>query len=165
MQATKRNKKLTYALIIAAMISVMGLVGVSVAGANDGGGACHGTYYVEVDSGSNYALWTFNQDGTFQGTDSAETEILISHQQGAWQHTRAREAKATWLDFSFFDFSGSKATRVARVDAELEFGDGFQTFDGDYKGAVYTLGQDPLDPTTPPAFTFSGLFTGQRVNP
>ena len=104
MQATELNKRLTYALIIAAIIAVMGLVGVSVAGAQDGGGACHGTYYVtvnlDVSDTPSYALWTFNQDGTFQGTDSAEIDLYFSHQQGAWQHTTARKAKATWLDFS-----------------------------------------------------------------
>ena len=159
MQATKRNKRLTYALIIAAIIAVMGLVGVSVVGAQDGGGACHGTYYVNINEGGNYALWTFNQDGTFQGTDSAEKDFDFSHQQGAWQHTTAREVKATWLDF------GVNVPGVTRVDAELEFSDGCQTFGGDFEGASYNLSQDPLDPNAIPGFTFSGLFDGQRVNP
>jgi hypothetical protein len=155
-------KKVVFFVMIFVIVAATGLV----ASAQDGGGACHGTYYVTVNiDGSdtpNYALWTFNQDGTFQGTDSAEIELYFSHQQGAWQHTRARAAKATWLDFSTLpDDPG-----VTRVDVELEFGDGCQTIDGDFDGAVYDdPGQDPLDPNTPISFTFSGSFTGQRVNP
>lgn len=160
MQATKRNKRLTYALLIVAMIAVMGLVGISEAGAKSGRGrSCHGTYYVNINEGGNYALWTFNQDGTFQGTDSAEKDFDFSHQQGAWQHTTAREVKATWLDF------GVNIPGVTRVNSELEFSDRCQTFGGGFEGASYNLSQDPFDPNAIPGFTFSGSFTGQRINP
>jgi len=137
------------------------LVGVSVAGAK-GGGACHGTYYVNVNDGQSYALWTFNQDGTFQGTDTAEVDpvFAFSHDQGAWQHTTARNVKATWLDFT----RGAQPGDLARIDAEFDFVDGCQTLDGTFVLGFYYFDGYPFDPADA-LFSFGGSFTGQRVNP
>ena len=159
MGAKERSKKLAVVLI-AATIAVIGLVGISAAGAQDGGGACHGTYFVDVESAQSKALWSFNKDGTFQGTDSAESAVPFSHQQGAWQHTIARKVKATWLDFNF------GTTNMARVDAEIEFDDRCLTFAGEFSLRTYDYGlnEDPLDPTDGMP-GFSGSFTGERLNP
>ena len=59
--------------------------------------SCIGTYLVDLEQSE--ALWTFSQDGTFQGTDSAEEFWVFGHQQGAWESAGSKRAKVTWLHF------------------------------------------------------------------
>ena len=82
----------------------MGVFGINEAGAKSNGkgrGACYDTYLVDNPAGESEGIWTLSQDGTVQVTDSVQELFCFSHQQGVWRHKTGREAKATFINFTF----------------------------------------------------------------
>jgi hypothetical protein len=139
-----RNTHRKYWFLAAAVFLIAGLFAVSMVGA-DGGGACYGTYL--VDTGQTEGLWTLAKDGTVQVTDSAEVIFGFSHEQGAWKHTLDREAKATFLDFTF-DPNSPSPVGYARVDADFVYSNDCNSLSGTLDLWIYGPSEDPLDRST-----------------
>jgi hypothetical protein len=120
---------------------------------------CAGTYLIQQASGPQ-SLWTFDPDGAFLGTSSAQPLFHFSNQQGAWTEND-QGAQGVLLDFSF-DASGN-LINVARVDASLHtVGDGCGNIAGSFSLRFCTAGEDPLNPSTCGAPT-TDTFTGRRL--
>ena len=153
-----------YALLATVLIFVVGSFGVSAVNAQ-GGGACHGTYLVDIPDGNSVGIWTLSNDGTAQVTDSAELAYKFSHQQGAWEVVKGQKAKATFIDIDFDD-SNSAPRGYARIDAGFAFGDRCETLAGTLDVWLYESTEDPLDLTTGGILENEDFaFTGRRVNP
>lgn len=120
---------------------------------------CAGTYLIQQASGPQ-SLWTFDPDGAFLGTSSAQPQFHFSNQQGAWNEND-RGAQGVLLDFSF-DSSGN-LINVGRVDASFHaVGDGCNNIAGSFSLRFCTAGEDPLNPSTCGAPT-TDTFTGRRL--
>ena len=157
----EKGKVILVAGLASILLIIVGLAGANLAAAQ-GAAACDGTYLVEV--GQSEALWSFSKDGIFQATDSAEIFLGFSHQQGAWRHAGANQAKATWLDFSF-NPTASTPAGYARIDADLFFDNGCDTLTGTLGLRLYGPSDDPLDPAAGFPVGDDILFTGRRINP
>ena len=139
----KMGKVFISVAIATVLLLIVGFATAKIAGAKKVS-SCVGTYLVELVESESEAIWTISQDGTFQGTDSAEQAVGFSHQQGAWESAGSKRAKATWLDFLFDPDPYS----YARVDAKLAFGSDCESMTGTLDGWVYEPSEDPLDRTT-----------------
>ncbi len=123
--------------------------------------ACYGTYLVELPNTS--AIWTLSRDGTFQGTDAAETTLSFDHQQGSWER-RGKMAKGTWLNFRI-DPDSSEMKEFGRVDAEFTFSDQCEAISGTFDLRFYALTGDPLETNAGNLIVDGDPFTGRRINP
>jgi hypothetical protein len=120
---------------------------------------CAGTYLIQQASGPK-SLWTFDPDGAFLGTSSAQPKFNFSNQQGAWTEDD-QGAQGVLLDFSF-DNSGN-LINIGRVDASLHaVGDGCGNVAGSFSLRFCTAGEDPLNPSTCGTPT-TDTFTGRRL--
>jgi hypothetical protein len=164
MQRVDRQNLNPWLIIAAAIVLLLAIPATRsfAAEGQDGGGACYGTYF--VDLGQSVGIWTLSKDGTVQITDSAEVFLGFSHEQGAWQHTGDREARATFIDLTF-DPNGSLPAGYARADAELTYADGCDSLTGALDLRVYGSTGDPLDPNGGLLIGDDIPFNGRRVNP
>ena len=167
---TERNTRnmgraFVYIVIATVLLLFMGIVTTNIAGAKKVY-SCTGTYLVDIGEGETRTegIWTISQDGTFQGTDSAEQVFGFSQQQGAWVSNGSYQAKATWLDFSF-DPNLPTPGGYVRVDAEFIFGSDCESMTGTLDVWFYLDTEDPLDRTTGGTSSSDISFTGRRVNP
>lgn len=135
-------------------------------------GLCVGTYLVSIGNPvQSRGIWTFSQDGTFQGSDSAEggkTGIggfpPFGHGQGVWKDITPGVAKMSNLNFRYASPDFPNATNeITRVDADLAFTDNCQDVTGTQDLSFFSAGDDPF--TAVPAFTILDVpFTGHRLD-
>ena len=120
-----------------------------------------GTYLIEEGSGTR-GIWTFNKDGNFIGTSSAQSLLNFSALQGVWEKTGHRAVTATLLDFSFDD--QGNLLNIARVDIFVRgHGKKCENVDGEFSLRFFEDGEDPLKPETDTGQPFLDLFSGRRI--
>lgn len=120
-----------------------------------------GTYLIEEGSGTR-DIWTFNEDGTFIGTSSAQPLLNFSTLQGVWKQTDWRTVKGTVLDFSFEDQGSLR--NIARVDFLVRINrHACEAIEGEFSLRFFESGEDPLHPETDTGEPYIDLFTGQRI--
>ena len=120
-----------------------------------------GTYLIEEGSGTR-DIWTFNEDGTFIGTSSAQPLLNFSTLQGVWKQTDWRTVKATVLDFSFEDQGSLR--NIARVDFLVRITrHACEAIEGEFSLRFFESGEDPLHPETDTGEPYMDLFRGHRI--
>lgn len=113
-------------------------------------------------------LVTISSDGTAILTETTDFGFgnpavfgFNSPTHGAWKKTGKREIGTRMLFFNYSDDGTPEV--IVRVETTWTFERRYDDFDGPFSLEVFTLSQDPLDPSETPVAVITGQMSGRRI--
>jgi len=135
--------------------------------AADEAGAFEGAYLLVQHDGYQRIV-TLEPGGTVSQVSDQQPLLGFTSGHGAWRSTGRDKVQARVIDFSY-ELEENAPVGPSLIVYDLAFSDlvsgKYQTVTGQFAGAQYATGQNPLNPTEAPVRTFGIPFKGQRITP